>query len=231
MTSLLDPALAKAYADKRSDYYDCLRPEMMSLIPTSCQRLLDVGCGSGAFASAIKQKLGCEAWGVEPEPASAAVAASRLDRVICAPFTEGLAITEHTFDCIIFNDILEHLVDPAQALLYAKTLLRVGGTVVASIPNIGHFPTIWQLVRHGQWKYTERGILDKTHLRFFTRHSIREMFTNCGFSNFHIEGINPYFEMQPTDKRAWRYYRMIALTPIPAVRDMRYLQFGVRAGV
>lgn len=224
-----DQFLEKAYADKNFDYYDCPRPEMMAMIPTSCARLLDVGCGGGAFGQAVKARLKSEVWGVEPEPKSAKLAESRIDRVFEGLFTEDLDLPKDYFDCIVFNDVLEHILDPGQALVFAKTLLRKGGVVVSSIPNIGHFPTVFRLAIHGEFEYAERGILDKTHLRFFTRKSIRKMYETAGYRVDSLEGINPFYEMIPADGRLWKYYKIVKLLPYPGVKDMRYLQFATRA--
>ncbi len=226
-----DSFLQKAYADKEQTYYDGSRPDMLSFIPASTRCLLDVGCGGGAFGAAVKSAIGCEVWGIEPELDASNRAAARLDRVITGLFSEDAGLPSKHFDCIVFNDVLEHMLDPAKALVYAKSLLQDGGTIVASIPNIGHFPTIWRLAILGEWEYGERGILDKTHLRFFTRQSIRTLFESSGYRLDRLEGINDYCQLIPADRRLWRYYKFFSLLPGSGIRDMRYLQFGVRATV
>jgi SAM-dependent methyltransferase len=231
MNQKQDSFLEKAYADKDRDYYEARRPEMLALIPTSAKRVLDVGCGAGGFGAVIKRERGCEVWGLEPEADAAAGAATRLDRVIQGLFTEDSGLPVKSFDCIVFNDVLEHILDPGRALVYARSLLRDGGAIVASIPNIGHFPTVWRLAIRGEWEYTERGILDKTHLRFFTRSSIRAMFESSGYRLSWLEGINDYCQLIPADRALWRYYKLLSLFPKRGIRDMRYLQFGVQAFV
>ena len=225
----MERILKGIYAEKRPDYFEQPRLEMIGLLPTESRRILEVGCGAGAFGAAVKSRLKAEYWGIEPDPGAADLASDRIDRVLCGLFSEGLELPRDHFDCIIFNDVLEHLVDPELALTYAKRLLCKGGVVVASIPNICHFPTLWRLVIHGDWEYTERGILDKTHLRFFTRRSIHRLFESTGYGVDTLEGIDPFYEMVPADRQAWRYYRYISRLPSPKVKDMRYLRFSVRA--
>ena len=158
-------------------------------------------------------------------------AATRLDRAVHGRFDDKLELPSAYFDCIFFNDVLEHMVDPAAALRRAQKYLVPDGKIVASIPNIAHFPTVWRLVARGQWEYTERGILDRTHLRFFTRQSIRRLFEEAGFSIKLLEGINEFSEMQPGDRRLWKIYRIFSWLPHKHLRDMGYLQFGVIAGL
>jgi SAM-dependent methyltransferase len=217
-----------AYAEKLPDYYDQSRQEMVELIPRTCERILEVGCGTGAFGAQVKNHLKAEYWGIEPDLAACKVANERLDKVHCGRFSADLRLPENFFDCIVFNDVLEHLFDPGHALTFAKSLLRHGGVVVASIPNIRHFPTVWRLVVDGDWEYTERGILDKTHVRFFTRQSIHTLFEVAGYQIERMEGIDPFCEMIPADRKAWRFYKLISRLPISLVRDMRYLRFAIR---
>jgi SAM-dependent methyltransferase len=83
------------------------------------------------------------------------------------------------FDYIIMGDILEHLRDPWQVIVNLKQMLKAGGEILASIPNVGHISTIYALL-HGKWQYEEAGILDRTHLRFFTKQSVRDIMENAG---------------------------------------------------
>jgi len=224
-----DRFLRQAYADKASSYYECSRSEMIPFIPVSTQCLLDVGCGAGSFGAAVKSRIGCKVWGIEPESDAVSRASSRLDQVVQGLFSDGANLPPKHFDCIVFNDVLEHILDPGRALVYARSLLKDGGGVVASIPNIGHFPTLWRLAVRGEWEYTDCGILDKTHLRFFTRKSIRTLFESSGYRLGRLEGINEYCQLVQADRCLWRYYKLLSLLPSPGIRDMRFLQFGLQA--
>lgn len=224
-----DGFLRQAYADKARSYYECSRPEMIPFIPIATRCLLDVGCGAGGFGATVKGHIGCEVWGIEPELDAVTRASSRLDHVVRGLFSDDSKLPPKHFDCVVFNDVLEHILDPGRALVYARSLLKDGGVVVASIPNIGHFPVIWKLIIRGDWEYKELGILDKTHLRFFTRRSIVKLFKQAGFEIQTIQGINDYVSMESEDKRLWWRYRLFSWIPTPGLRDMRHLQFAIVA--
>ena len=229
MTSEPKDSLATDYATKRNDYFDCARSEMLAYVPTICRKVLDVGCGSGSFGAILRKRNGCEVWGVESNAGTISSAEQNIDKVFHGYFGPELRLPPDTFDCIIFNDVLEHMVDPASALTLAKSLLSRGGSVVASIPNIGHFPTVWNLVVRGEWEYKEYGILDKTHLRFFTRQSIARLFREAGFTIQQIDGINPFYCLESNDPTLWRRYSFLSWLPISGVKDMRYQQFAIVA--
>jgi len=121
---------------------------------------------------------------------------------------------------IVFNDSLEHLIDPFLFLEKIKHKLKPGGSVVISIPNVRHFRNLYQLIFKKQWRYVDSGILDRTHLRFFTCESIRDMFEEAGFSIVQRKGIHG------TRKRK---VRILALLSFCFLSDIRFLQFAVVA--
>jgi SAM-dependent methyltransferase len=226
----MEESLAADYAAKKEDYFEIPRQEMLHYVPATSKTILDVGCGKGAFGLLLNKRSQCEVWGVEPDSRSIPAAQANLHKAIHGLFSPELALPANYFDAIIFNDVLEHMFDPLSALQYASTLLTARGVIVASIPNIGHFPIIWKLVTRGEWDYKDKGILDKTHLRFFTRDNITKMFTKAGFKLRSIEGINPYVCMEPEDRQIWnRCYRWAKFIPSKGIKDMRYLQFAVVA--
>lgn len=169
--------------EKPRDYYSHPRPELVPLVPSSVSRILEVGCGEGAFAAALRaahlpQKL--EIVGVENYQPAAALAACKLDTVYVGDIETLELPYESYFDCVVFADVLEHLVDPWATLVKIRKHVAVHGCVVASIPNVQHWRVISNLVR-GSWDYTSEGILDRTHLRFFTRKSILRLFADTGY--------------------------------------------------
>lgn len=111
-------------------------------------------------------------------PAASAV----LDRLIVGDISTVRCPHERYFDCVTFADVMEHLTDPWAVLDRAKTWLRDGGCVIASILNVQHWSTLTGLLR-GQWEYRESGLMDRTHLRFFTRRSIIQAFAAAGNSS------------------------------------------------
>jgi 2-polyprenyl-3-methyl-5-hydroxy-6-metoxy-1,4-benzoquinol methylase len=219
--------VASDYQSKEFEsYFQQKRPEMLKYVPQKASSILDVGCSSGGFGQLLKTERSVEVWGVELNEQAAEIAAQRIDRVICAAFDSNLDLPSQYFDCIIFNDVLEHLVDPFSALLYSKELLRNGGVVVTSIPNVRFFGNIWKLLVHKDWKYTDQGILDRTHLRFFTYRSILETFEALGYCVDDIEGINPIDERHPQHLLK---FNLLNLLLFKNIEDMRYVQFAVVA--
>jgi 2-polyprenyl-3-methyl-5-hydroxy-6-metoxy-1,4-benzoquinol methylase len=220
-----------SYDSKSTDYFEMERPEMLPLVPAHSRRVLDVGCGAGGFGVSLKRARQVEVWGVEPMAPAAKKAMAKLDHVIQGHFGPELDLPEGTFDCVIFNDVLEHMVAPEKALRYANNLLSADGVVVASIPNIRSFPTFWQLLFHARWEYADFGVLDKTHLRFFTKSSIEHMFQNEGYSIESIRGINAYVGEPGISRRLWSAYHLANALFLGRFTDMRFLQFAIVARV
>ena len=131
--------------------------------------------------------MGKEVWGVEREPIAADRAASRLSRVICKDAETAVRdCPTGYFDCLIMADILEHLVDPWKALEEYRLTLRDGGCLIVSLPNIRFVGAVIPLVCAGQWEYREDGVLDRTHLRFFTKDSAIALVRGAGFTRIEI---------------------------------------------
>ncbi|MGI8438574.1 MAG: class I SAM-dependent methyltransferase [Chthoniobacterales bacterium] len=201
---------------KPATYFSRVRPEMLPFIPHEVRRILEFGCGEGTFGAQLK-KRGAEVWGVELEPSAAEIARQQLDRVFCGDALEMIAhLPAAYFDCIIFNDVLEHLIDPYTVLLAARRLFTAEGLVVCSIPNVRFFRNFFNFVVRGDWHYEDSGIMDKTHLRFFTRKSIAEMFESLSYQVVRLEGINA--------TPSWRVALLSAML-FGALEDTKYLQF------
>ena len=214
--------LKKEYVTKEENYYKWSRPEVFPFMPTNLERILDIGCGSGYFASDLKKKYNCVARGIEPNDSAAKEASEKLDKVIHNIFSPTLPeLQGKTFDAIIFNDVLEHLVNPYEVLAQCKSFLSSNGCIVASIPNILFFPVFFnQIILKQEWNYTDSGTLDRTHLRFFTKKSIIRMFEDQGYEVLKIEGLNP-----STPRR----FRIVNTLLFNKINNWKYLQFGVQA--
>ena len=202
---------------------------MVPFIPELRRRVLDIGCAQGRF---LAQLPGVEErWGVEPSVA-AEVAATRLDKVLHATYDGAeAALPLGYFDVILCNDVIEHMVDHDAFLERVKPLLRPGGVLIASIPNVRHIWNLFDLVVKKQWRYTDWGILDRTHLRFFTKRSIGETLVRHGYDVELLQGFNS--AMEP-----WRGVASFVKACIMAAlvvgtfghaADTLYLQFLVRA--
>jgi len=177
---------------KPSNYYEGRRQDMLKYIPPSVRKVLELGCARGYFCELVKQTFGAECWGVEINPQIARSAATRLDRVINADVNEAMAqVPDGYFDCIVCNDILEHLADPYSLLIRLKAKLAPAGVVVASLPNVRYCTVLYHLVISGTWDYKDSGILDRTHLRFFTYKSLVKMWRELGYELVTIEGLEP----------------------------------------
>lgn len=188
----------KYYENKPQGYYDNVREEMLKYLPETAKKILDVGCGNGAFASIVKQKNDAEVWGIELMEEEAKAAEAVLDKVfvgVCEKYIDGLP--KHYFDAIYFNDVLEHLADPYSVLDTLKSKLAPNGVIISSLPNVRFYRTFSKVVFSKDWKYDEFGIMDKTHLRFFTGKSIRRMYEELGYEVLIHEGINITKSLKP----------------------------------
>jgi 2-polyprenyl-3-methyl-5-hydroxy-6-metoxy-1,4-benzoquinol methylase len=166
-------------------YLEHVNSGLIGLIEGTPRRFLDIGCASGAFGAALKEKYpGAHVVGIEAGQGAAAEARKRLDHVVRARIEEvDFAAPELAgqFDAVIVADILEHLVNPWQLLLRMKAALAPGAQVLASIPNARNLTLLDHLVLDGRWTYLDRGLLDVTHLRFFTLAEILQMFAETGY--------------------------------------------------
>ena len=183
---------------KPEAYYSGDRQEMLRYIPRTAIKILEIGCGEGNFGAHLKKDLMAEVWGVEYDASHAAVAAKQLDRVFSGDVAEIVGeFPLHYFDVIVCNDVLEHLTDPYSVLEKLKSNLTAAGILVSSLPNIRYFRTFFDFVLHKNWDYTDNGIMDKTHYRFFTIKSIRKMYENLGYEVVTHEGINATKSVRP----------------------------------
>ncbi len=158
------------YGEKQDTYFFHSRPEILANVPQNINVVLDVGCGNGAFGSALKAQRLCEVWGIEPNKLAASEANEKLDKVINGLFEIDMPeLKDKKFDAIFFNDVLEHLYSPDDALHYCQCLLNANGYIIASIPNMRWYPVVLSLLRYKDFKYENAGVMDKTHLRFFTK--------------------------------------------------------------
>lgn len=217
------------YESKPDYYFEWPRVEMLPFVPADCRLVLDVGCGTGAFGELLKRTRKVEMWGLEPVESAASKASAKLDHVVTGLFGPESELPAGAFDCIVFNDVLEHMIAPEQALRYAKGLLSQRGTIVASIPNVRFLKVLWGLVIRGQWEYADDGVLDKTHLRFFTKSSIQKMFQSEGYLLESIQGINSYQATPGVRRLLWQTYRIGNALSFGIFDDIRFRQFVVVA--
>jgi O-antigen biosynthesis protein len=173
-------------------YYMFPRPEVVNLIPNDVKRVLEIGCGMGATALELKEKYNCEVVGIEIEQKAFEFAKHNTDKVYLADIEifDLSQIELGEFDCIICADVLEHLRDPWTVVQRLSNLLSDNGYMVISIPNAANIEVVVSLLQ-GDFTYKEAGILDKTHLRFFTRKTLPMLFPeNMKIESIHTTTLN-----------------------------------------
>ena len=170
----------RAFVHSYADYQQGDRAEMLELLPNTVRRLLDVGGGEGGFARAFMRHRGGQALLVEPGTAAAQRARASGLRVFNSGMEQLDAQQVGAIDAISLLDVLEHLTDPLSALVTARRLLGPGGVLLVSVPNVGFWSVVRDLLA-GRLDYLPVGILCQTHLRFFTANSLRQLLHDAGF--------------------------------------------------
>jgi SAM-dependent methyltransferase len=151
--------------------------------------VVEVGCHTGYFTRLLRDR-DCHVTAVERDVEAASQARAFADEIMVADVEDpDLELPRDTADVVLFSHVLEHLVDPAATLLRARSWLREGGRVVAAIPNVAYWKVRFDLLR-GRFDYTPTGILDETHLRFFTRRTGHELFERSGYDVRRIPGTS-----------------------------------------
>lgn len=171
---------------QRQAAYTTPRPDVFELVPPSARSVLDLGCSNGAFGHSLKRaRPDRQVFGVEFDAAFAAEAGTRLDRVIQGDlnrFDWAGAWGSQRFDCIVFADVLEHLAQPADCLRQAVEYLQPGGCAVVSLPNVRHLPSFTSIFVSGTFPRRDRGLFDRTHLRWFTLADARRLIEDSGLA-------------------------------------------------
>lgn len=165
------------------DYYGEVRADILPFVPPDAREVLEVGCGRGVTGRLLQERLGCRVTGVELNPVVAAEAARHLHRVLQGD-VQTLDI-EGRYDVVIALELVEHLVDSESFLARVRQLLAPGGRALFSIPNVGHWSIVDDLLA-GRWDYLPIGLLCYTHYRFFTRRSLGDWLRRSGIERFEL---------------------------------------------
>jgi SAM-dependent methyltransferase len=209
-------------------YYHAARPELLKFVQKNDIQVLDIGCGSGNFGDLITQERNARVWGIEIEEEIAELAREKLHKVLCGNAEEVInTLPDNFFDLICFNDSLEHLFWPEKILEKCKAKLKPDGEILCSLPNMRYFRVMYDLVFRKKWEYEEAGILDKTHVRFYTVDSIKNLFHRCGYEIILLEGNQAGSK---TKTKSWRF-KIFQLVTLGNAADMRHGQFHIKARV
>jgi SAM-dependent methyltransferase len=169
---------------ERPGYFQNVRREIEPLLPARVESVLEVGCAAGGTMRWLRSIRDVKyAAGVEQEPEAARAARLVFDDVeIGDAAASDFGFRQERFDLILALDVLEHLADPWTILRRLREKLAKDGVFIASVPNVAHYKVSLNLFLRGRWDYAEEGLLDRTHLRFFTRRTAVELFESTGYS-------------------------------------------------
>lgn len=207
-----------AYLHRYGEMDGQARLDLVARVPPGARSVLDVGCSKGGTAAALRQAGAVRLVGIEPDAADAAEASRLYDRVLPAALEQIAEEFPSEFDAILFGDVLEHLIDPAAALARVRSWLTPNGVVIASVPNLGHWSVVADLLE-GRFEYIPYSILSGTHIRFFTRRTLCDLFEASGYR---VEAIDTV-TLPPTPAGATTLARLASFPG--ASEDLRAAEF------
>ena len=173
---------------KNSSYYQNQRSEIYRMVPELAHKILEIGCAAGGFRLNFPEQV--EYWGVEPVREAADLARQKNIKALCGTYDEVCnQIPDAYFDMVVCNDVIEHVADPEAFLVSVRSKLAPNGVLIGSIPNVRFWGNLINLLVWRDWKYEESGVLDRTHLRFFTAKSFRRLMHTTGYELERMVGI------------------------------------------
>lgn len=217
-------SLREFYKIKEERYFDSVRKEIEPLLPEKINKVLEIGCGSGATLEWLKSEKGCT-WtgGIELNESASFYAEKKLDFFMNGNIEDiDLPFNKNSLDVILCLDVLEHLIDPWTVVANLSHFIKPGGVLIVSLPNILHISAILPLLFKDRWDYTPSGILDKTHLRFFTKKTSIELLENGGFR---VEKVTPLLPHKKGSK-TW-YFNVFTFSIFKKFFTTQYLIKGI----
>ena len=201
-------------------YFHWVRWEIESLLPPRASRILEIGCASGATLRWLKSRWPeAETFGVEGYRDIEAELAANVDHCLIADLNERLPDMGE-FDLILALDVLEHLSDPARVTAELAKMLTSDGSIIVSVPNIAHYSVAAPLFFRGRFDYADRGILDRTHIRFFTADSAPRLLEDAGL----------VVEDALVTRIQGKVLRLLDLVTVGRIRRHLAFQFVMKAG-
>lgn len=211
------------YSDKSSNYFSRIRMDILPLLPGApIGRILEIGCGNGATLTYLKEAGRVKVVeGIELLPSVAAQASDNIDKLYVGAAEHFLdTLTAESYDVVLCLDVLEHMIDPWEMVLKIERLLKPGGAIIASIPNVRTLKVIWSLAIRGNFTYASQGIMDRTHLRFFTRTSALELLSR---DKLRVD------RWKRTPMAPWSKSQIFNTLSLGLFRDLLTEQFLIRA--
>jgi len=202
--------------DKPQEYYQKDRQEIAEYISVGDNCVLDVGCGEASFGNLLKVSGKAKyVVGIEKNREIASKAKKKIDEIVIGNIEEIIIPEPYgKYDYIVANDVLEHLVDPWNAIKSLRNSLKDNGVMVFSVPNIRNWTVLLPLLVYGKWEYKEHGILDSTHLRFFTKDSCREIVKKLNLKLLSID---------PAGSRIARKFNYLKLNMLEELTALQYV--------
>jgi 2-polyprenyl-3-methyl-5-hydroxy-6-metoxy-1,4-benzoquinol methylase len=207
--------------NESTEYYQHSREDLIPFIPDNYIRVLEIGCGEGKFWNLLKPE-GIEIWGIEPNPSAAQKARTRAHQILESTFDQCLdKLPDDYFDLVICNDVIEHMPDHDWFFEQIKTKMTADAKLIGSMPNVRYYQTLRSLIFKKDWPYEDAGVLDRTHLRFFTARSMQRTFREHQFNIEKFAGVN-----SPGRFKVFILFLNILL--LGTAMDSRFQQFGFR---
>jgi 2-polyprenyl-3-methyl-5-hydroxy-6-metoxy-1,4-benzoquinol methylase len=218
--------------NSKQEYYRTPRGEMAGFLPDNAMRVIEIGCGEGAFFEHFNKDA--EIWGVEPDEFSADIAQKKAFKLFQSDYHASASlIPDNYFDLIVCNDVIEHVVDYLRMLESLRTKLNARGRIIASVPNVRFYTNLKRLLWAGDWQYKDSGILDRTHMRFFTKKSLQRTFLETGYNVESCVGINSLLDrrLDPLPALEKLFLKSLLKWPRDRFSGIEFTQFAIVATV
>ncbi len=202
---------------------------MAKFLPSHYKRVLDIGCGEGFFSKNLKPDS--EIWGIEPVKTTAKKASKNIGKVLNGLYEDVYAeLPDNYFDLIICNDVIEHFKDHDAFFESIKQKMNNNSYIIGAIPNVRYAKNLYNILFNKDWRYEDSGILDRTHLRFFTEKSLQRTFAKHDFIIDEFYGINSLVSESFSYKEKIKKLLLLIVifSSFGYYKDIQYLQFGFR---